>query len=54
MELRTLDELKVRINELVRIAEQRELTEEEINERAELRAEFMVHIRRQLRGEDKK
>ena len=40
-----------RINELARIAKERELTEEEQTERAALRAEYMAYVRRTLRGE---
>lgn len=40
-----------RINELARIAKERELTEAEQAERATLRAEYMDYVRRTLRGE---
>ena len=40
-----------RINELGRIAKQRELTEEERLEREELRAEYIKFFRSQLRAE---
>ena len=40
-----------RINELGRIAKERELTEEEIRERQELRAEYLAYFRAGLRGE---
>lgn len=40
-----------RINELGRLAKERELTEEELAERADLRAEYMAYVRAQLRGE---
>lgn len=40
-----------RINELGRLAKERELTEEELAERAALRAEYMAYVRSQLRGE---
>ena len=40
-----------RINELARIAKERELTEIELAERATLRAEYMDYVRRTLRGE---
>ena len=40
-----------RINELGRLAKERELTEEELAERAALRAEYIAYVRSQLRGE---
>ena len=40
-----------RINELARLAKERELTEEEQAERALLRKEYMDYVRRTLRGE---
>lgn len=40
-----------RINELARLAKERELTEEEQTERAALRAEYIAYVRSQLRGE---
>ena len=43
-----------RINELARLAKERDLTEEEQAERAALRAEYMQHVRSQLRGESPK
>ena len=43
-----------RINELGRIAKERELTEEEKKEREMLRAEYIAEFRRTLRGDDKK
>ena len=43
-----------RINELGRIAKERELTEEEKQEREALRAEYIAEFRRTLRGDDKK
>jgi len=43
-----------RINELGRLAKERELTEEEKTEREALRAEYIAEFRRTLRGEDKK
>lgn len=43
-----------RINELGRIAKERELTEEEKKEREALRAEYIAEFRRTLRGDDKK
>ena len=42
-----------RINELGRIAKQRELTAEEQAERAALREEYLAYVRGQLRGEVK-
>ncbi len=41
-----------RINELGRIAKVRELTEDELAERAALRQEYLEYVRRQLRGTD--
>ena len=50
-----MEQVKVdRINELGRIAKERELTEEEKAEREALRAEYIAEFRRQLRGDDKK
>ena len=43
-----------RINELGRLAKERELTEEEKKEQAELRAEYISEFRRTLRGDDQK
>ena len=43
-----------RINELGRIAKERDLTEEEMKEREELRAEYIAEFRRALRGDEKK
>lgn len=43
-----------RINELGRLAKERELTEDEKAEREALRAEYIAKFRRTLRGEDKK
>lgn len=43
-----------RINELGRIAKERELTEEEKAERAALREEYIKEFRRALRGDEKK
>lgn len=40
-----------RINELGRIAKVRELTDEELRERAELREEYLQEFRRALKGE---
>ena len=39
-----------RINELGRLAKERELTEEEAAERAKLREEYMQEVRAALRG----
>ena len=39
-----------RINELAKIAKERELTEEEIKERAELREQYRIEFRASLRG----
>lgn len=50
-----MEKIKIdRINELGRLAKERELTEEEKAEREELRREYMSEFRRALRGEDKK
>ena len=53
-----MDKAKIdRINELGRIAKERELTFEEQQERAALRNEYIAYVRAQLRGqkeEDKK
>lgn len=43
-----------RINELGRLAKERELTEDEQAERAALRAEYIAYVRSQLRGETPK
>ena len=43
-----------RINELARLAKERELTEVEKKEQQELRAEYLAEFRRSLRGDDKK
>ena len=49
-----MDKEKIdRINELGRIAKQRELTEEEAKERAALREEYLKFFRASLRGEIK-
>ena len=46
-----MDKKKVeRINELGRLAKERELTEEEKREQAELRREYMEEFRKKLRG----
>ena len=50
-----MDKIKVdRINELARIAKERELTEAEKAEQMALRAEYISEFRRTLRGDDKK
>ena len=53
-----MDKVKIdRINELGRIAKERELTFEEQQERAALRNEYIAYVREQFRGqkeEDKK
>ena len=50
--LQKMEKAKIdRINELGRIAKQRELTEEERLEREELRAEYIKFFRSQLRAE---
>jgi uncharacterized protein YnzC (UPF0291/DUF896 family) len=47
-----MDKVKIdRINELGRLAKQRELTEEEKQEREALRAEYIQYVRSQLRPE---
>lgn len=43
-----------RINELARIAKERELTEDEKAEQTALRAEYIAEFRRSLRGDEKK
>ena len=49
-----MDKTKIdRINELGRIAKERELTEEELLERAALREEYLAFFRASLRGEKK-
>lgn len=49
-----MDKAKIeRINELGRIAKERELTEEEKAERAALREEYLRFFRAALRGERK-
>ena len=50
-----MDKEKIdRINELGRLAKQRELTDEEKKEREELRAEYIQYVRSQLRPESAK
>ena len=47
-----MEKIKVdRINELARIAKQRELTVEETEERRVLREEYIAEVRRTLKGE---
>ena len=49
-----MDKAKIdRINELGRIAKERELSEEEIKERATLREEYLKFFRAALRGDKK-
>ena len=49
-----MDKIKVdRINELARLAKERELTEEEKVEQADLRKEYLAEFRRSLRGDEK-
>lgn len=43
-----------RINELARLAKERELTEAEKKEQQELRTEYITEFRRTLRGDEKK
>ncbi|MBQ7343146.1 MAG: DUF896 domain-containing protein [Clostridia bacterium] len=43
-----------RINELGRLAKERDLTEEEKTEREALRAEYIAEFRRTLRGDEEK
>ena len=50
-----MEKVKIdRINELGRIAKERELTAEELEERKALREEYLNEVRRQLRGEEGK
>ena len=50
-----MDKNKVdRINELARLAKERELTENEKIEQDALRKEYIAEFRRTLRGDDKK
>lgn len=50
-----MDKVKIdRINELARISKERELTEEEKNEQAALRKEYIEEFRRTLRGDENK
>ena len=49
-----MDKIKVdRINELARLAKERELTEEEKAEQSALRKEYLAEFRRSLRGDEK-
>ena len=49
-----MDKIKVdRINELARLAKERELTEEEKAEQVALRKEYLAEFRRSLRGDEK-
>ena len=49
-----MDKIKVdRINELARLAKERELTEEEKVEQVALRKEYLAEFRRSLRGDEK-
>ena len=49
-----MDKKKIdRINELGRLAKERELTDEELTERKALRDEYLAYVRSQLRGEKK-
>lgn len=49
-----MDKVKIdRINELARLAKERELTQEEKAEQAALRAEYLAEFRRSLRGDEK-
>lgn len=43
-----------RINELARLAKERELTDEEKAEQQALRAEYLAEFRRSLRGDESK
>ena len=50
-----MDKIKIdRINELARLAKERELTEEEKKEQMALRSEYLEEFRRSLRGDEKK
>ena len=49
-----MDKKKIdRINELGRLAKERELTESELAERKALREEYLAYVRSQLRGDVK-
>ena len=46
-----MEKIKIdRINELARLAKERELTAQELEERRILREEYLDEVRRQLRG----
>lgn len=50
-----MDKVKIdRINELARMSKERELTEDEKNEQAALRKEYIEEFRRTLRGDESK
>ena len=50
-----MDKIKIdRINELARMSKERELSEEEKNEQAALRKEYIEEFRRTLRGDENK
>ena len=50
-----MDKIKIdRINELARMAKERELSEEEKDEQAALRKEYIEEFRRTLRGDENK
>ena len=50
-----MDKVKIdRINELARMSKERELTEDEKNEQAALRKEYIEEFRRTLRGDERK
>lgn len=50
-----MDKIKIdRINELARLAKERELTEEEKTEQLALRQAYLAEFRKSLRGEEKK
>lgn len=53
--MQKMDKIKIdRINELARMAKERELSEEEKNEQAALRKEYIEEFRRTLRGDENK
>ena len=50
-----MEKIKIeRINELARLAKERELTEEEKTEQQALRQEYLAEFRRSLRGDEEK
>ena len=50
-----MEKIKIdRINELARLAKERELTAQELEERRILREEYLAEVRRQLRGVEEK